>query len=129
MFTQHSRHGAMADKRAPWEATGMDMAFNALDGERERESIVFVEPAVKAEIFLDGLAFATYREGHFHIATYIKQAGPNGTEHVINLRAAMPARAVLEAIPALLSLLPTADFVKRAIPMLADLLGPTGLMN
>jgi hypothetical protein len=119
----------MADKRAPWEATGMDMAFNALDGEREREE--FVELAHNVEIYLDGLAvpLSTYRDGHFHLVTYVKQAGPDGAQRVINLRTAMPASAVLEAIPVLLSLLPPIEFARRAIPVLTSLLVPCGLLN
>jgi hypothetical protein len=128
MFTQHSSFGPAADKFGPIGGGDMAVAWGAIDEAREQESVVFVEPAVNAEIYLDGLAFASYREGHFHIATYVKQAGPNGIEHIVNLRTAMPASAVLDAIPVLLSMLPAGDFMSRAAPVLIGLLKPLGML-
>jgi hypothetical protein len=52
-----------------------------------------VEPALNLPVFCTDLAKATVKDGALHLMFYVALDGPNGVEHVINLRIAMQATA------------------------------------
>ena len=75
---------------------------NAINLEHKRED--FIEQTIVPSIFVTGMAYATLREGLYHIAAYVEQDGPYGPERIINLRFIVPIGGVMRAIPVLLGL-------------------------
>lgn len=57
----------------------------------------WMEPGVNVPVFCSGVAHATVVSGEIHIAYFVEQSGPNGSERVINLRIVLPALALPNA--------------------------------
>jgi hypothetical protein len=52
-----------------------------------------VEPAVNLPVYVTSISKAAVKYGALHLAFFVELDGPNGVEHVINLRTTMQATA------------------------------------